>query len=48
MEVEKLCEAIMEWCIQIELAADIIEKAELYGYFNCNKNEKELHHELTK
>lgn len=40
--------AITDWCIQIELASDLIEKAEDMGYFMCNKKEKDIYKDLKK
>ena len=47
-EIEKLSYAITDWCIQMEIASDIVERAEELGYFNIKKSEKEIYQDLKK
>ncbi len=45
-DLEKLANYISEWCIEIEISADLVERAELYDYITCNKQEREIYHDL--
>ncbi|KAL4508441.1 hypothetical protein ABPG72_003745 [Tetrahymena utriculariae] len=47
-DLEALANQISEWCIQIEISADLVDRAELYNYFSCEKEEKQIYKDLKE
>lgn len=45
-ELDMLAGSIAEWCIQIECAADLVDRAELYQFYKVNKKESEIYNNL--
>jgi len=46
-DLEDLANAIKNWCIEIEMSADIMERSKMYRLYQCKKTEKELYDELS-